>query len=281
MRRPVDLGAVGRDDELLDALGRGEAPRVLVHDHVARLLYEWRQDIDSQPVRRSRRWRRASRRLVVGALATVLGLASAGGVTAAAAEADPGSALWPVTRVVYSERAESLQARRDAELALAKAREAAAQQQRASAARYLDLAVRHTRKVRAGDGAVGLRQQAEAMRQRIAVLPPPVRRAAPVPVPVPPGTSAADAGPTAPDTIPDTGPDAASAAPPGTSRPRVGSPRPVPTPPASPRPSGTPTPSPGAPSPSSPSPTRPSPSSPAASSPPAAPASPGSRTSPA
>jgi len=135
-----------RDDALLDLLGRGEpAP---ADDSVAAMLAAWRADLDTPPeesvkvrppipipVTASRRRWRPSRMLLVAA---AMVLAFAGGLAVAARSAGPDSPLWPVTRIMYGDHASSMVAQRQAESAIARAREAIAQNHYTDAARLLD-----------------------------------------------------------------------------------------------------------------------------------------------
>jgi hypothetical protein len=129
-----DVATVTADDQLLDALGRGaSAP---ADDEVAGMLAAWRAELadDIPTVRKPApagvveldqvRVRRASRprRMLIAAAAAVIALG--GAVTIAAGGAGPDSPLWPITQLVYSDRAESRQAQQDAEQAISKARQA-------------------------------------------------------------------------------------------------------------------------------------------------------------
>jgi ribosomal protein S20 len=97
-------------------------------------------DADDAPVtglssRRVRR-RRFDRVVVAtAAVAAVLAAGSAGSV-AAAATARPGDTLWPISRVVYAERARSIEASQDAHASLQKARAAAERGDADAAQRY-------------------------------------------------------------------------------------------------------------------------------------------------
>jgi hypothetical protein len=128
-----DVATVTADDHLLDALGRGEAAPA--DDEVAAMLAAWRADLATdiptvrrpapgvialEPERRRRAWRPS--RALLAAAAVVI--AFAGGVTIAAGGAGPDSPLWPITRLIYTDRAESRQAQQDAEQAISRAREA-------------------------------------------------------------------------------------------------------------------------------------------------------------
>jgi len=147
-----DVTVLARDDALLDALGRGEpAP---ADDEVAGLLAAWRSELDppterttvrtavplaippfTAPAieRATRRWRPG--RMLVAAAAALVGLA--GGLTVAAGSAGPDSPLWPITRVVYPERAESRLAQAQAESAIERARTAVQESRYADADRLL------------------------------------------------------------------------------------------------------------------------------------------------
>lgn len=122
----IDLAAVARDDELLDALGEGSARLADTTDPVAMLLARWRVDLDvstraaqnsplptlphegapsPRSIARGRRHgsrsvdpprrRRARRALATGAVA-LLAVAAGGGVAAA----HPGDLLYPLRKAV-------------------------------------------------------------------------------------------------------------------------------------------------------------------------------------
>jgi hypothetical protein len=110
-----------------------------------------------------RRWGR--RRAAVAAV--VVGLsAGLGGVAVAAADARPGSPLWPITKVIYSDTAADRQASADAEAALDKARRALAQGRMSDAERYLDEASRRAAAADPED-ADDLRQEMDAVRAQL------------------------------------------------------------------------------------------------------------------
>lgn len=150
--QPVDLGAVARDDALLDALGRGSQQPP--DDEFATMLAAWRADLstdeevaDPTPVQKptlARRGRLA--RIVLAAAAAVLALA--GTATVVASRAEPGSPLWPITTVVYADRADSLVAAQDARHAIAQARDAVAAGRFAEADRLLNRATALAGRVR-------------------------------------------------------------------------------------------------------------------------------------
>ncbi len=161
----------------------------------------------------------ADRRRSLGArrrLATMVAVAagvvaaSAGGGVAAAATAEPGDALWPITKVVYAERAESLEARDEVRSTLREARLAASRNDTARAAALLRDAMADTEKVRPRDGRDELKAQAALVQQEIAedpltpvspdpapTVPPadPTTSPAPDPSPVEPPPTPADPPP--------------------------------------------------------------------------------------
>lgn len=116
---------------------------------------------------RSRRLRRKN--IVLAVAVTVVGIGSAGGV-AAAGTAQPGDPLWPLVRVVYAERAESLEAREDARLALSEARRAAGAHESQRAQEYLQIALKRTDKVRSKDGRAELNAEARRLQEEIAEI---------------------------------------------------------------------------------------------------------------
>ena len=121
---PADLAAVQADDALLDAL-RGPNPSPEGSDaRLTQVLMAWRDEVDTEPViqlvdtdtalavvARARRPepRRGGVLVPFAAAAAVLAIALSGvGVGARAAE--PGDRLWPLTKVLYTDVAESKEA---------------------------------------------------------------------------------------------------------------------------------------------------------------------------
>jgi hypothetical protein len=137
---PSDLAGFANDTLLLDTLGSGQAAPPA--DLVASMLAAWRADLAADlpaagwdpaglglvaatpnpqhPPRGGRRSRPVARR-VVGVAASVL--VAGTGIAVGAGHSTPDNPLWPITRVLYPERAESAAA----EHTLALAREAAVQ----------------------------------------------------------------------------------------------------------------------------------------------------------
>jgi type II secretory pathway pseudopilin PulG len=186
---PVDVATLTSDDRLLDALGRGED---VAGEDVALLLAAWRDDLaldiptelrpalppetDSDddtavviPITRGRR-RRLNRisRIAVSAAA---GITIVGGLLIAAGNAGPDSPLWPITRVVYQDRADSRQAEQDAERVVGQARQAAIDGRYADASRLLTQADGLIAKVRDPAAQKRLRDEVDEIRRMIASAP--------------------------------------------------------------------------------------------------------------
>ncbi|MGH3648038.1 MAG: hypothetical protein ACRDTM_12785 [Micromonosporaceae bacterium] len=103
-------------------------------------------EADLEPPRR-----RGRRRAMVAAIAVGLS-GGLGSVAVAAADAQPGSPLWPITKVIYADTAADRQAQADAEAALAKAKKALDEGRVADAERYLDEADRRAGSVDSAEG---------------------------------------------------------------------------------------------------------------------------------
>ncbi|WP_317494718.1 anti-sigma-D factor RsdA [Haloechinothrix sp. LS1_15] len=126
-----DIAQVHADDALLDALGGADPSESdqLGEAELNALLLSWRREVDSQPVPelvdsdtavrtvaaanlarrhgdRARRWKFL---VPVAAAASVLGIAFAG-AGIAAKDAQPGDTLWGVTKVLYADKARSIEA---------------------------------------------------------------------------------------------------------------------------------------------------------------------------
>lgn len=121
-----DLSAVQADDRLLDALGavKPSAPGVLVEDELNALLLAWRHDVDTEvygelvdtdtaiaTIEAARPVERHRHRFLIplASAAAVLAIAFTG-TSLVARDAQPGDALWGLTRVLYSEHARSVEA---------------------------------------------------------------------------------------------------------------------------------------------------------------------------
>jgi hypothetical protein len=195
-RRVRSLDAIARDDAFLDDLAESTDP-------LAVALTRWRQDIDREPVHAARGSRatvlrrRVGRGVAAAAVASAVGLGSLTGMAAAATHAQPGSALWPITRVVAPERAASRLAAYDVRHSLDRAAAAAAADHQDEAARYLALAERDASRVRGDDGGTELRGRAEEIRRQLAGTPQGQPEPSPSTTPAPSETSTASPSPSA------------------------------------------------------------------------------------
>lgn len=140
---PIDLSAVQADDALLDMLRSGETgsgdagtESTLTDAQVADLLVAWRRDIDAEPIpelvdvdtalQEVARARGSTRTgphrfgVPLASAASVL-LVAFGGLGVAAHSAQPGEALWGLTRVLYADHARSVEAAAAVRTELAKA----------------------------------------------------------------------------------------------------------------------------------------------------------------
>ncbi|GLZ30441.1 hypothetical protein Lesp02_26300 [Lentzea sp. NBRC 105346] len=121
-----DLSAVQADDRLLDALGAAKphAQSTLVEDELNALLLAWRHEVDTEPhgelvdtetalatiaAARPKEPHRHRFLIPLASAAAVLAIAFTG-VSLVARDAQPGDALWGLTRVLYSEHAKSVEA---------------------------------------------------------------------------------------------------------------------------------------------------------------------------
>ena len=196
---PVDLDVLRADDLLLDALGAGGPGAD--DDAVAALLAAWRADLtdapaiaadeavdappddapDAEVIPITRAWRR--RRARLGVAAAVLAVV-AGGTGIAAAQATPGSPLWPITQVVNPERASVL----DAESAIADARKAVTEGRSADAQRLVDRAASLVSRVHDARDATRLRAELDDVRRMLGTIGAPAGAPGTVPSAPAPGT---------------------------------------------------------------------------------------------
>jgi hypothetical protein len=209
VEQPVDLATIAADDAMLDVVGRGESgPEA---DQMTAMLLAWRSEIadgdddvdsnaelirtalasDGTPATALAMRSYVSRRLLRAAAGVVVAAVLATGLAVGSNYADPGSALWPVTKVLYPERAEV----RAAEHAIDRARAAVAAGEYDEVQRLLDEARRHLARV--DDKVVAERLHAEVdavLRDLPAVSAPEGQRPgdpgqqAPAPAPSAPGT---------------------------------------------------------------------------------------------
>ncbi|MDQ3787708.1 MAG: hypothetical protein M3422_10755, partial [Actinomycetota bacterium] len=144
----IDLALVHADDEYLDLLGGAriedgfddvDTPFGEFGDEqLTELLMSWRRDVDSEPIgelvdtklatttvqaAKMRRKRRPRLLVPLAAAAAVLAIAFAG-VGLAARDAQPGDTLWALSKVLYAERARSVEAAETVKKDLAQAKAA-------------------------------------------------------------------------------------------------------------------------------------------------------------
>ncbi|HEY0454120.1 hypothetical protein [Actinophytocola sp.] len=215
-----DFATLRDDDYLLDRLGRGEPAA----GDVERMLAGWRAGLPAAgPVdprlldavtaaitapgpakrRRSAAKRRRPRRVARVSLSAAAAVLVAGGtVTIAAAYAGPSSPLWPVTRVMYGDLAESRAARDDADRAVSDAKTEADQGHYPEAARLLAVADSLADKVNEPTDEHRLRTDIATVRELLPALPP-----------VAPGKSTASVEITPPALVPDAVPRTRNGAP--------------------------------------------------------------------
>ncbi|MFC0534155.1 hypothetical protein [Phytohabitans kaempferiae] len=219
-QQPVGLARIAADDELLDALGRGETPD---GDLTTELLAAWRADLaDEAPspvatdppppvatgpaaaageppapsVRVAAGDPARKRRLVQALLGAAAAAVVAVGFAVSTHQAQPGSPLWPVSKVVYPQRAEALAA----EKAIADARTAAAAGRVADARALLATASAHIARIDDPATAKRLRADVDALMGILtAAAPQPPTTTAP-PAPPPSTAPAPGTGPSAPST---------------------------------------------------------------------------------
>lgn len=176
--RPVDITTLREDDLLLDRLGRGED--VTDGDAVVSTLSRWRAALPGDDVadpmddellaaalavlQPARRTRRVARRSAAVSVAAVLAF---GALAAASEHAEPNSLLWPITQLMYHDRAEERAAAAAAADGVSAARTAIDGGRYDEAARLLDDAATAVERMGAGPDADRLRDDIAVLRGRI------------------------------------------------------------------------------------------------------------------
>jgi hypothetical protein len=187
---PLDLVAVQADDELINALSAGmmvSSPGRSGYDtddRVAAILAAWKADVDVEPipelvdvdtavatVMAARRPVRRTRRLAPVAAAAAFVVLAVGGVSVSSYNAQPDDALWGVSKVLYSQRAESVEAAVRVEARITKAKEALVAGQPVVAAQELAQATDDLTVVRPEEGKVELAQVQEFLVAKAAETP--------------------------------------------------------------------------------------------------------------
>jgi hypothetical protein len=173
--RPMDVITLHEDDLLLDQLGRGAEPTG--GGAVAATLSRWRATLpEADPVddellaaalaalRPPRRVSRVARGSVILSTAAVVAF---GTVTAAAEHAGPNSPLWPLTQLMFHDRAEARSAVDAASDTVGAARAAIDGGHYDEASRLLDGAAASVRHLGGGADADRLRDEIAALRASI------------------------------------------------------------------------------------------------------------------
>ncbi len=189
----VDLVAVQADDELINALRSGmsvSAPGVHgydAEDHVAAILAAWKAEVDAEPIPelvdidaamaaiqagRPSTARKAGRHLAPVAAAAAFVVLAIGGVSIGSASSEPGDALWGVSKVLYSERAQSVEAAVSAESHITSAKQALADGQPEVAAQQLQAAQTDLAAVRPQEGKAELADVQNFLVAKAAETPP-------------------------------------------------------------------------------------------------------------
>lgn len=177
-----DLAAIRADDALLDALGGRDTQQTdaLVDDELNALLLAWRREVDSRPVGElvdtdtavatiaaARPQPRRHRYLIpLASAAAVLAIAFTG-VSLVARDAQPGDALWGLTRVLYSDHARSVEAAVAVRTDLDTARAALRDGRYNEAKNALEKAGQYLQSVSEDDGRDDLTQRHDSLKQEL------------------------------------------------------------------------------------------------------------------
>jgi hypothetical protein len=176
---PVDLVSVQADDALINALaaglsvstgnGHGGADAADADDEVAAILAAWKADVDATPipdlidvdegvaaVRAATRPTHRVRQLAPIAAAAAFLVVTLAGVSVGSYSAQPTDTLWPVAKVLYSERTTSIEAADRAEQHITLAKQAIAAGQPAIAEKELAAASTDLAVVRPEEGKTEL-----------------------------------------------------------------------------------------------------------------------------
>jgi len=183
-----DLVGIQADDALLDALS-GKSPESsgqMVDDELSALLLAWRREVDSRPygdlvdtdtavatIAAARHTRHSKHRFLIplASAAAVLAIAFTG-VSLVARDAQPGDALWGLTRVLYSEHAKSIEAAVAVRTDLDVARAALSQGRIDEAKDALEKAGASLPSVSDNDGKANLSQDHETLLEKLTSTAP-------------------------------------------------------------------------------------------------------------
>ncbi len=214
---PIDLVAVQADDELISALSAGMSVSAAGHaghgadDRVAAVLAAWKAEVDEKPIPElvdvdtavatiaaARPPARHARRLAPVAAAAALIVLACGGVSVGSYSAEPDDALWGVSKVLFSERAESVEAAVRVEDHIAKAKQALRDGQPELASRELQQAQVDLAVVRPEQGRTELIEVQDFLAAKALETPPGARTDPGAPLvaqptrPVPSGAATVD-----------------------------------------------------------------------------------------
>lgn len=221
----IDLSIAQADDALLDALS-GADPKIadeLGEAELNALLLSWRREVDSEPMpelvdtdaavttirsaalaRKRGPGDRKRRMLVpVAAAAAVLAITFSG-TSVAARDAQPGDTLWGLTKVLYADKARSVQAATDVRADFELARIAIAQGQLEEARQALEEAKVALGEVAAEDNRDELAAEHDALMSRVdeEEKPPPEPTTTPAPAESTASSSSTTPEPTEPSIEP-------------------------------------------------------------------------------
>lgn len=188
---PVDLVAVQADDELINALAAGmtvSSPGLAGYDaddRVAAILAAWKADVDAEPIPElvdgdtavatvlaARQPARRRLRLVPMAAAAAFLVLVGGGLSVGSYDAGPDDTLWAVSKVLYSERAQSVEAAVRVEQRITNAKKALVAGEPVIAAQELAQARTDLAAVRPEEGATELAQVQDFLVAKAAETPP-------------------------------------------------------------------------------------------------------------
>lgn len=229
---PVDLMAVQADDELINALSAGMSVTAPGHggydadDHVAAILAAWKADVDADPIPElvdldtavatvraaSRPASGRARHLAPVAAAAAFIVLAIGGLSVGSYSAQPDDALWAMSKVLYSERAQSVEAAARVETHITAAKQALVEGKPEVAAQELQMAGTDLAVVRPEEGLTELAEVQDFLVAKAAETPTgkPTDPGSPLATqparPVPPGAAVTSPPSPTPTTEPSTSP---------------------------------------------------------------------------
>ncbi|MDL5155489.1 anti-sigma-D factor RsdA [Actinomycetospora termitidis] len=189
---PVDLAAVRADDALLDAIAGGTVSGGVGQgdvfgrpgqddDHLAAILAAWKADIEAEPMpelvsldeaadaveaghaARDRRASRARRRMPFAVAAAAIAVALSG-FTVAVHSAQPGDAMFGLTKVFFSQHADNVAKAEQARATIIEANNAIARGDKATAQSLLQSAGTQIQAVQPEDQPALVQQRQDALK---------------------------------------------------------------------------------------------------------------------